>query len=80
VNNPRVLLKGKYLSKIVIFCNSIRTLCLIFSLLPVKCELDFHLDLVLSIRLDSAVQVVKVVRYDNRVPLTEIFNDKERML
>ena len=36
----------------------------------------FTLDLILSIRLDSVVEVVKVVRYDNnRVPLTEIFND-----
>ncbi len=33
----------------------------------------------LSIYLDSVVQVIKVVKYDNnRVPLTDIFNGKKQ--
>jgi hypothetical protein len=36
-------------------------------------------DLILSICLDSVVEVVKVVRYDNkRVQFTENFNDGDR--
>jgi len=56
----------------MIICNSIGLLQVIFPIPPVKCELDFHLDLILSIRLDSVVEVVKVVRYDNnRVSVDE---------
>jgi hypothetical protein len=41
-NNPHVLLKGKCLSKIVIICNSIKSLHPGFPIRPVKCELDFQ--------------------------------------
>ena len=46
---------------------------------PVNCELDFHLDFILSICLDSVNQAVKVVEYDNnRVLLTEILTMGEK--
>ena len=79
--NPRVLLKGKCLSKIAYIYSNIGLLQLIFPPWPANCKPYFHFELTLSIRLDSVVEVVKLVRYDNnRVPLTEIFNDGERTL